>query len=136
MLDLPGAVATPDDSPDAASVPVARRVAWHYGDPLGEQRLLERGEGWVDLSHRGVVTVTGPDRLTWLHSLTTQHVEHLGPDESALNLILSPNGHVEHELHMVEHDGVACVLTVHSRPPRRSAEVFSSGRPRPGKDVS
>ena len=29
----------------------------------------------VDLSHRGVLTVTGPDRLSWLHSLTTQHLE-------------------------------------------------------------
>ena len=37
---------------------------WHYGDPVREQRLLEAGEAAVDLSHRGVVTVTGPDRLS------------------------------------------------------------------------
>ena len=42
-------------------------VPWHYGDPMREQRLLTGGEGLVDLSHRGVVSVTGPDRLTWLH---------------------------------------------------------------------
>ena len=36
--------------------------------------MLDQGEGAVDLSHRGVVTVTGPDRLSWLHSLTTQHL--------------------------------------------------------------
>ena len=29
---------------------------WHYGDPMREQRLLDAGEGVVDLSHRGVVT--------------------------------------------------------------------------------
>ena len=41
MLDLPGAVAVPDESVDAVAVPTQRRVAWHYGDPLGEQRRLE-----------------------------------------------------------------------------------------------
>ena len=39
-------------------------VAAHYGDPLREQRLLTEGLAAVDLSHRGVVTVTGPDRLS------------------------------------------------------------------------
>ncbi|MDR0990939.1 MAG: hypothetical protein LBL92_06240, partial [Propionibacteriaceae bacterium] len=35
-------------------------LAWHYGDPLGEQRRLEHGDAVVDLSNREVVTVTGP----------------------------------------------------------------------------
>jgi hypothetical protein len=90
-----GAVPPPDGSAD----PI---VPWHFGDPHGEQRRLAQGEGIVDLSNRGVVTVSGPDRLSWLHSLTTQHVEHLAPGESALALILSPHGHVEHELHLVD----------------------------------
>ena len=98
------AVPPPDNTDGSPAVDSG--VPWHFGDPLREQRLLEPGGGGVvDLSHRPVVAVTGADRLSWLHSLTTQHVEHLGPDESALNLILSPNGHVEHDLHMVEHDG-------------------------------
>ena len=52
------AVAPPEASVDAG-------VAWHYGDPLGEQRALDRGEGFVDLSHRPVIEVAGDDRLTW-----------------------------------------------------------------------
>jgi hypothetical protein len=35
LLDTPGAVAA--EGPDAG-------VAWHYGDPHGEQRALVRGE--------------------------------------------------------------------------------------------
>ncbi len=104
LLDLPGACPAPEGSVDAG-------VPWHYGDPHGEQRRLARGEGWVDLSHRGVVTVTGPDRLSWLHSLTTQHVERLEPGASALDLVLSPHGHVEHELHLVD-DGVTTWIGV------------------------
>ena len=59
---------------------IDRDVAAHYGSFNGEQRTLESGEGFVDLSHRDVVRVSGPDRLTWLHSLTTQHLEALAPE--------------------------------------------------------
>ena len=85
--------------PDGSADP---GIPWHYGDPHREQRRLAAGEGVVDLSNRGVVTVTGPDRLTWLHSLTSQHVEHLAPGEPSTALILSPHGHVEQELHLVD----------------------------------
>ncbi|HEX5970015.1 MAG TPA: folate-binding protein, partial [Intrasporangium sp.] len=92
LLDRPGAVAGDG---------IAAGVAIHYGDPMREQRILEEGLAVVDLSHRSVVTVTGPDRLSWLHSLTTQHLVDLGVRESREALILTPKGHVEHSLHVV-----------------------------------
>jgi folate-binding protein YgfZ len=101
---LPGACPPPEGSRDTG-------VPWHYGDPHAEQRRLVEGRGAVDLSHRGVVTVTGPDRLTWLHSLTTQHLEALAPGSSTTALILSPHGHVEHELHLAD-DGATTWITV------------------------
>lgn len=97
-------VPPPDGSPDPG-------VPWHYGDPLREQRMLVEGAAVVDLSNRGVVAVTGPDRLTWLHNLTTQVLERLEAGQSALALILSPHGHVEHELHAVD-DGTTTWLIV------------------------
>ena len=89
LLDLPDAV--PADGVDAG-------VAAHYGNPFREQKTLLTGDGFVDLSHRGVVTITGPDRLTWLHSLTTQHLEGLAPNSWTTTLVLSPQGHVEHAM--------------------------------------
>src|SRR6478735_4838986 len=86
-------------------------VASHYGDPVREQRLLAEGLAAVDLSHRDVVTVSGPDRLSWLHSMTTQHLLGLGPRESRESLVLSPKGHVEHALHLVD-DGETTWITV------------------------
>ncbi len=86
-------------------------VASHYGDPVREQRLLAEGLAAVDLSHRGVVTVSGPDRLTWLHSMTTQHLLGLAPRTSRESLVLSPKGHVEHALHLVD-DGETTWITV------------------------
>jgi folate-binding protein YgfZ len=75
---------------------------WHYGDPMREQRRLEAGEGVVDLSHRGVITISGPDRLSWLHSLTTQHLTDLAPGVGVTTLVLSPQGHIEHALYGVD----------------------------------
>ncbi len=93
LLSLPGAV--PAEGADEG-------VAAHYGDIFREQRRLSQGVGFVDLSHRGVVTVTGADRLSWLHLLLTQHVSELPPQQAAEALVLSPNGHVEHALYLVD----------------------------------
>jgi tRNA-modifying protein YgfZ len=102
LLARPGAVAA--EGLDAG-------VAWHYGDPTREQRLLLEGLAVVDLSHRSVLTVTGPDRLTWLHSITTQHLSDLAPRACTEALVLSPKGHVEHALHVVD-DGGTTWITV------------------------
>ena len=86
-------------------------VAAYYGDPLREQRLLVEGLVAIDLSHRGVLTLTGPDRLTWLHSITTQLLTGLASRVSAETLVLSPKGHIEHDLHLVD-DGETTWVTV------------------------
>jgi len=82
------AVPAPDPGPDAG-------VIWHYGDPLGEQRAAETDAVLVDRSHRGVLTLTGNDRQTWLHSISTQFVSDLPEGASAQNLSLDGQGRVE-----------------------------------------
>ncbi|MGX1852092.1 folate-binding protein [Streptomyces sp. NBC_01456] len=93
LLSLPGAV--PAEAPDEG-------VAAHYGDLFREQRALAGGSGFVDLSHRGVVTVTGAERLSWLHLLLTQHVSDLPPGHATEALILSAHGHIEHAVSLVD----------------------------------
>jgi folate-binding protein YgfZ len=111
LLNLPDAVAGDDiDAP----------VAAHYGSFNREQRTLESGDGFVDLSHRDVVRVTGPDRLPWLHSLTTQHLERLAPNVPTAALVLSPQGHVEHAMYGVD-DGTS--FTAHVEPGQAAALV-------------
>lgn len=111
LLALPGAVAG-----DGIDAPVAA----HYGSLFGEQKALEAGEGFVDLSHRDVLRVAGPDRLTWLHSLTTQFFEGLEPGRWVTALVLSPQGHVEHAFTGVD-DGEA--FTAHTEPGRAAALI-------------
>ncbi len=99
LLGRPGAVAA--DPPD-------EKVATHYGDPLREQNPPG---SVVDRSSREVVTVSGPDRLSWLHTLTSQHLEQLAPGIGIEALILSPHGHVEHHLVVVD-DGTTAWIHV------------------------
>ena len=93
LLAWPGAVAA--EGPDAG-------VAWHYGDPVGEQRAAVRSAALLDLSHRGVLAVSGVDRLTWLNTLTSQLLTDLPGGRSTQALVLSPNGHVEHHFWVTE----------------------------------
>jgi folate-binding protein YgfZ len=98
LLGLPGAVAAPPESVDAA-------VAWHHGDPPAEQRAAQRGAVVVDRSHRDVLVVPGADRLSWLHSLTTQHLTELTDGAATQALVLDANGRVERHLLVAEAGG-------------------------------
>lgn len=76
-------------------------VPAHFGEPLIEQRRFAEGGAVVEASHRGVVRVSGPDRASWLHSLTTAHITDRAQDESFELLVLSPRGHIEHHARVV-----------------------------------
>ena len=102
FLALAGAVAA--TGPDAGTPA-------HYGDPFAEQRWLIAGTALVDLSHRGVLSVSGADRLSWLNSITSQALENLAPGVSSEALFLDPNGHLEHLVRVID-DGDTCWLLI------------------------
>lgn len=74
-------------------------LAWHFGNPVAEQRALAAGEAAVELSNRPIFEIAGPDRLTWLHSLTSQHLADLKPGVRTSALVLSPTAHIEQVIH-------------------------------------
>ena len=75
---------------------------WHFGEPVKEQRALEAGTAWADLSHLSVVAVSGEDRLKWLHDLTTQFLSDLEVGIWKSAMILDPQGHVEYQFNVVD----------------------------------
>ncbi len=77
-------------------------VAAHYGAPLIEQRALARGVALVDLSHLDVVTISGPDRLSWLHTLSSQMLENLPAGTSTEFFLFDVNGRIEHAAKMFD----------------------------------
>ncbi|MDO5746688.1 MAG: hypothetical protein Q4P66_03390 [Actinomycetaceae bacterium] len=65
-----------------------------YGDPSAQFHAFIHGAGIVDLSHREVVAVSGPDRLTWLTTLSSQVVDTLTPGDSQELLLMDAQGHI------------------------------------------
>lgn len=98
------AVPAPDPGPDTGAI-------WHYGDPLGEQRAAETGAVLVDRSHRAVLTLTGTDRKTWLHTVCTQHVSELADGASTDNLTLDAKGHIQNHWVQTELNDITYVDT-------------------------
>jgi folate-binding protein YgfZ len=98
------AVRAPETGPDAGAV-------WHYGDPLGEQRAAAGAAVVVDRSHRAVLQLTGADRRSWLHTISSQHVSDLPDGAVAENLSLDGQGRVEDHWIQTQLDGVTIIDT-------------------------
>ncbi|BBZ31704.1 glycine cleavage system protein T [Mycolicibacterium confluentis] len=79
---------------------------WHFGDPLGEQRAAAHEAVVIDRSHRGVLTLTGPERQSWLHTISSQDVAALPDGASTQNLSLDGQGRVEDHWIQTELGGV------------------------------
>jgi len=97
-------VPAPDGGPDAGAV-------WHHGDPLGEQRSASQHAVVVDRSHRAVLTLTGPERKSWLHTISSQHVSDLPDGAVTENLNLDGQGRVEDHWVQTQLDGVTVLDT-------------------------
>ena len=76
-----------------------------------EQRRLLAGEAIVDFSNRGILSVVGPDRLSWLNSLSSQALLRLPVGESTEMLFLDVAGRLDYAVHVLD-DGVATWLIV------------------------
>jgi folate-binding protein YgfZ len=93
-----------EEGPDKGAI-------WHFGEPVKEQRALEAGTAWADLSHYSVIAVSGEDRLKWLHDLTTQFLTDLPVGIWKSAMILDPQGHVEYQFSVVD-DGTTTWLVL------------------------
>ena len=110
LLDRPGASPNAEGDPDEL-------VPAHYGDPLREQSLLESGAGVTALA-RDVVAVTGPDRLSWLTTLSSQALTGLTPDDGGVEtLLLDARGRIAHALAALDDAETLWLVTEAGRGP-------------------
>ena len=110
LLDRPGASPNAEGDPDEL-------VPAHYGDPLREQGLLESGAGVTALA-RDVVAVTGPDRLSWLTTLSSQALTGLTPDDGGVEtLLLDARGRISHALAALDDAETLWLVTEAGRGP-------------------
>ena len=81
-----------------ATVLDAQGVAWHYGNPLGEQRAAETGTIAIDRSQRRVLRVSGADAPGFLNNLLSQKLDDAPSGFSAGALDLDIQGHILHHM--------------------------------------
>ncbi len=70
----------------------------HYGNAEREYRAARDGVGLVDLTFRGLLRLTGGERLRWLNGQITNDVTSLKTGEGVLAAVLSAKGHVISDL--------------------------------------
>ncbi len=66
-----------------------------------ELAALRAGRGFVDLSDRRVVRVSGGDAVGWLHDLLTADIAGPPPGAACRSLLLSPTGHVRADVQVI-----------------------------------
>jgi folate-binding protein YgfZ len=69
-------------------------VPEHFGDARGEYGAVRQAAGLVDLSFRGLLELTGSERLRWLNGQVTNAVASLAPGQGRLAAVLEVKGHV------------------------------------------
>lgn len=72
-----------------------------FGEPEREYELLGRGPALVDRSYRGLLEISGDDRVRWLHNLTSQEVQNLRAGEGAYSFALNAGGRILFDLNIL-----------------------------------
>ncbi len=72
-----------------------------YGLVSDEHRALQQAVGVVDRSERALLAITGVDRATWLHNLTTNQVKELQLGEGNYAFALNVQGRILFDLNLL-----------------------------------
>jgi tRNA-modifying protein YgfZ len=62
---------------------------------------LRESAAWLDLSARGRTEAFGRDRARLLHNLTTNHVKQLQPGQGCYAFLLTPQGRIQADIHIL-----------------------------------
>jgi len=76
----------------------AERDGWllaaHFGNYAAEYDAVRSSVGLIDLSHRGLLRLTGPDRLSFLQGMVSNDLRAIKPFEGLYAAILNQQGKV------------------------------------------
>ncbi len=66
----------------------------NYGDPVAEHLAVREGVRIADLSHRGLLQVTGDDRVTWVQSIISNDILPLRSGQWLYSSLMSHKGKI------------------------------------------
>ncbi|NOT01188.1 MAG: folate-binding protein YgfZ [Phycisphaerales bacterium] len=72
-----------------------------YADLAVEYEAASRGIGLHDRAYRGLLEITGKDRLAWLHNLTTNQVKSLQPGQGNYTFAVNIQGRILFDMNLL-----------------------------------
>jgi aminomethyltransferase len=69
-----------------------------FGDPAGELEALRKSAGAFDLGGRGMLVLTGEDRVRWLNGMVTNNTRDLDVNHGNYSLLLNAQGRIQGDL--------------------------------------
>ena len=69
-----------------------------FGDPAAELEALRKNAGVFDLGGRGMLVLTGEDRVRWLNGMVTNNTRDLDVNHGNYSLLLNPQGKIQGDL--------------------------------------
>jgi folate-binding protein YgfZ len=82
-----------------------------YGDIGDEYQRAQTTMGLVDTNFQLVAELSGPDRARYLNAVTSGNIRDLAPGQSAIGLLLNPQGHILAELRTLALDDRLVVMS-------------------------
>lgn len=93
-----------------ASAPhLGRLCVASYGDIKSEYHALADGPAVVDRSYRALIDISGADRASWLHNLTTNEVKNLSAGEGHYAFALNVQGRILFDLNICVREASICL---------------------------
>ena len=71
-----------------------RLLVTHFGNPASEYWAVRSAAGLIDLTHRGLLQFTGPDRVSFLQGMLSNDLRPLKPFDGQYAAILTQQGKV------------------------------------------
>jgi glycine cleavage system T protein len=76
----------------------------HFGDPTAEYEAVRSAVGFSDFSHRGLLQVTGPDRLPFLQGMVSNDLRLLKAGEGQYAAFLNQQGKIVADVRILRSD--------------------------------
>lgn len=73
----------------------------HFGDPMAEYDAVRAHVGLIDLPQRAFLSLTGPDRISYLQGLISNDVKALAPGQGLYGAFLNQQGKVLGDAHVL-----------------------------------
>ena len=77
------------------------QIVESFGQPEIEYAAIRKGTGLMDCPHRGVLELTGKDRLAFLNNLLTNEVKSLAPGCGCYAFLLNTKGRITADMYVL-----------------------------------